>query len=161
MSKQSRRASRRERPSREVRFPAPLPDPDLSDRAERGWAGRGVAVADFDGLPIEACAEFGRLCSKRLMDDAKEPMRPHKLASGLAGAFLASFMFPFVDAWFWRGDREKVLGWAIKISDLLFSAGPVAQEQAWQNETLASIWARVGEQGEDSRRQFASGRGEV
>ena len=145
MSKQSRRASRRDRPGRGVRFAAPPPAPDLSDREERGWSGRGRAIADFEGLPIEGCAEFGRLCCKRLMDGAKELPKPHKLGGGPIGTLYASFMFPLMHAWFERGDREKVIGWAITISDTLFSTGPLAQEQAWQQETLASIRARIGE----------------
>jgi len=102
-----------------------------------------MAVADFEGLPIEGCAEFGRLCCKRLMDGAKELPKPRKTGSGVMGAVGASFMFPLMDAWFQRGDQEKVIGWAITIADPLFSAGPVAQEQAWQQETLASIRAWV------------------
>ncbi|MHB1524990.1 MAG: hypothetical protein ACYCZN_01700 [Candidatus Dormibacteria bacterium] len=101
-----------------------------------------MSVADFVGLPIEGCAEFGRLCAKRLIDGAKEVPKPHKLGSGLMAALVAHSIFPAMAAWFQGGDREKVIGCAIAISDILFSAGLVAQEQAWQQETLAGIRAR-------------------
>ena len=102
-----------------------------------------MSVADFADLPIEGCAEFGRLCAKRLIAGAKEVPKPHKLGSTLMGALVVHSIFPAMDAWFQRGDREKVIGCAVTISDILFSAGPVAQEQAWQQETLAGVRARV------------------